>query len=131
MTAAGKRILIVEDDSSLRSLMRRQLENNGYTVVEAEDGTNIVELLNSEHIDLVISDVVMGARGGIHVARDVRQARPEVPILFVTGALSTGSGPLLDVARELGVSQVVAKPYEVNVLLDAVVAAFESPGNRL
>jgi two-component system, cell cycle response regulator CpdR len=131
MTATAKSILIVEDDYAALILMRRQLENNGYTVVAADDSTNIIELLSSEHIDLVITDVVMGARGGIHVARDVREARPEIPILFVTGALSPDSGPLLDVARELGVLQILAKPYETKVLLDAVGAAFGSSGNGL
>jgi two-component system, cell cycle response regulator CpdR len=127
MTATGKTILIVEDDYAALSMMRQQLENSGYSVVEADDSTNIVKLLSAEHIDLVISDVVMGTRGGIHVAQDVRQARPELPILFVTGVLSVDSGPLLDVARELGVRQIVAKPYELEVLLNAVTAAFGSP----
>ncbi len=131
MTTAGKRVLIVDDDVSLRSLMRRQLENGGYAVAEADDGTNIAELFDREQIDLVISDVVMSSRGGVHVARDVRQIRPGVPIIFVTGMLSVDSGPLLDVAGELGISHIIAKPYEMNELLDAVAAAFDSPQNRL
>ena len=131
MTVADKRILIVDDDVALRSLMRRQLEIMGYAVTEADEATDITELLDREHFDLVISDVVMGSRGGIHVARDVRSAHPKVPIIFVTGILSVDSGPLLDVARELGVSRILSKPYETESLLDAVAAAFESPPNRL
>ena len=131
MTAAAQRVLIVDDDDSLRGLMRRQLEGNGYEVVEANEGTDIAALLNREPVDLVISDVVMGSRGGIHVARDVRGVLPAIPIIFVTGVLSTDSGPLLDVARELGVSRIIAKPYQIEDLLNAVAVAIESPPNRL
>ena len=131
MTAAARRLLIVDDDDSLRGLMRRQLEVSGYEVIEANEGTDIAELLNREKVDLVISDVVMGSRGGIHVARDVRGVLPTIPIIFVTGVLSTDSGPLLDVAQDLGVSRIIAKPYETEELLNAVAAAVESPPNRL
>jgi len=131
MSADAKHVLVVEDDIALRTLMRRQLESGGYSVVEAEDGTDIVSLVDREHVEVVISDVVMGGRGGIHLARDVREARPDIPIILVTGALSVGSGPLRDVAEELGVFRIIGKPYDAQALLDAVAAALETPGNRL
>jgi DNA-binding NtrC family response regulator len=125
------RVLIVEDDDALRELMHRQLASAGHRVVESDGSADVAGLLGGHEIDVVVSDVVMGARGGLHVAGEVRREAPDMPIIFVTGALSVESGALLDAARELGVRQIVAKPYETQALLDAVAAALESRDNPI
>lgn len=125
------RILVVEDDDALRPLMRRQLESAGHEVIEADDSIDVSAVLERERVDLVVSDVVMGTRGGLHVARDVRALGKDIPIIFVTGALSVESGPLRDAARELGVHHIVSKPYDTQTLLDTVAAALGSHQNRL
>jgi two-component system response regulator MprA len=106
--------------------MRRQIENAGFEVIEADDSVDVSSLLEREVIDVVVSDVVMGSRGGLHVAKDVRASGRDIPIIFVTGALSVESGPLRDTARELGVRHIISKPYDTQTLLDAISAALGS-----
>lgn len=111
--------------------MRRQVEAAGYDVVEANEETDVADLFTRERIDLVITDVVMGSRGGIHIARDVRAADPGVPVIFVTGAISLESGAIPDIAHELGIQAVLTKPYEAEELLAAIASAFESSPDGL
>ena len=126
MADSPSRILVVEDDDALRALLRRQLESAGHSVIEADDSVEVGSVLEREEIDIVISDVVMGSRGGLHVARDVRALGKNIPIIFVTGAISVESSPLRDAARELGVRHIISKPYDTQTLLDAIAAALGS-----
>ncbi|HEV7705083.1 MAG TPA: response regulator [Gemmatimonadaceae bacterium] len=80
-------ILLVEDESALRSLMRRILERSGYVVLEAEHGAQALEKCESHEgaIDLVVSDIVMPTMGGQEMANRLREVRPNSRLLFVSG----------------------------------------------
>jgi two-component system, cell cycle sensor histidine kinase and response regulator CckA len=80
-------ILLVEDESALRGLMRRILERSGYVVIEAEHGAQALErcLSHEGAIDLVVSDVVMPTMGGREMASRLREVRPNSRLLFVSG----------------------------------------------
>ena len=80
-------ILLVEDESALRGLMRRILERSGYVVLEAEHGAQAIERCVSHEgaIDLVVSDIVMPTMGGREMANRLRVVRPNSRLLFVSG----------------------------------------------
>lgn len=81
------RILIVEDEETVRRLLARALGQEGHQVEVAEDGLDGLELLRAEGgaYDLVLSDIRMPAMDGIAMAEAAGQIHPELPVLFMTG----------------------------------------------
>jgi len=86
-TAGTATILLVDDESALRGLVKRVLERSGYTVLEAEHGVQAIERCASHdaQIDLVVSDLVMPMMGGRELATQLRTMRPNSRMLFVSG----------------------------------------------
>ena len=84
---AGATVLLVEDDPEVRGLFSRFLEKAGYTVIEAADGRDALELFEARGagIDLVITDVVMPNISGPALTTAIRAQRPDVKVLFVSG----------------------------------------------
>lgn len=82
----GQTVLLVEDDLSVRILVKEVLEELGYTAVEAGDGAEAIPVLESARpLDLMISDVGLPGMNGRQLAEVAREHRPHLPILFVTG----------------------------------------------
>ena len=77
-------ILVVDDDRNTRRLMRAVLEPEGYTVTEAENGEDALGVLDREHVDLVILDIMMPVMDGYEFTRTLRDNRNDLPILMVT-----------------------------------------------
>ncbi len=77
-------ILVADDDKHTRMLLRAVLESENYTVSTAENGEQALELLDREHIDLVVLDVMMPGMDGYEFTRIVRQTDSTLPILMVT-----------------------------------------------
>ncbi|MEK4040932.1 response regulator transcription factor [Paenibacillus sp. FSL L8-0493] len=77
-------ILVVEDDKHVRRLLEAVLKREGYDVVTAEDGVKALEVLDSQHIDLIILDIMMPNMDGYEFAKEVRAADSLVPILMAT-----------------------------------------------
>lgn len=77
-------ILVVDDDKNTRALFRAILENEGYTVSTAEDGVRALSLMDSEHIDLVVLDVMMPNMDGYDFTSALRAADNNLPILMVS-----------------------------------------------
>jgi CheY-like chemotaxis protein len=80
-------VLVVEDEEPVRSLARRLLANNGYTVLTAESGAAALTLLadRREPIDLLLTDVVMPGMSGRQLAERLRASRPDLKVLFISG----------------------------------------------
>ena len=79
------RILLAEDDESLRNFLARALERAGYEVVACADGDAAVEALNDGAYDLLLTDIVMPGADGIEVARIAAALKPAPRIMFITG----------------------------------------------
>ncbi|KUO73098.1 MAG: two-component system response regulator [Clostridia bacterium BRH_c25] len=77
-------ILVVEDDKNLRKLMTAVLKQNGYDVLNAEDGVTALDIINISHVDLVISDIMMPNMDGYTLTDELRQLNNNLPILMVT-----------------------------------------------
>ena len=79
-------ILLVEDEEGLRALNARGLTSRGYTVLEASNGVEAIEVLEKQgHVDLVVSDVVMPEMDGPTLLKELRRRDPNVKIIFVSG----------------------------------------------
>ena len=77
-------ILVVDDDRSTRRLMRAILEGENYTVALAENGAQALEIMDREHVDLVVLDVMMPEMDGYTFTRALRAAHSELPVLMVS-----------------------------------------------
>ncbi|MDY0235422.1 MAG: response regulator transcription factor [Gudongella sp.] len=77
-------ILVVEDDKNLRKLMSTILINNGYNAFSAEDGEKALSIMESTHVDLIISDIMMPNMDGYELTNELRRANYNLPIMMVT-----------------------------------------------
>ncbi len=77
-------ILVVDDDKNTRLLFRAELENAGYTVVTATDGREALEVMDREHVDLVVLDIMMPNMDGYEFTRLLRESQNNLPILMVS-----------------------------------------------
>lgn len=77
-------ILIAEDHTNTRRLLKTVLEANGYQAFEAEDGEKALEMLDRQHIDLLIADVMMPKMDGYTLTKELRDAGSLIPILMLT-----------------------------------------------
>ena len=78
------KILVVEDNKNLRKLMVTYLKKNNYEPLEAEDGEQALDIIDKNHIDLIITDIMMPNMAGFELPRELRDANYMLPILFVT-----------------------------------------------
>ena len=81
-------IMIVEDDANQRKLMQSVLLQYGYTVTQAEDGQEALDLLDKKHVDLIILDIMMPKMDGFEFTSTLRQSGCNIPILMVSAKQS-------------------------------------------
>ncbi len=106
-------VLIVEDRGSLRRLMRHALEQAGYAVTVAEDGTAGIRRLEQESFDLVLTDMKLPGASGLEVVEASRRLQPAVPVVVLTayGTVATAVE-----AMKLGAVDFLEKPVEIDEL---------------
>jgi CheY-like chemotaxis protein len=112
-------VLLIEDEQSLRELTRRMLSRAGYAVLVAASGEQALEVLDAhaEPVDLVLSDVMMPGIGGPPAVERIRERRPGIAVLFMSGYVRT------DRDLPLSSAHFLAKPFDRDTLLRAVRAA--------
>jgi YesN/AraC family two-component response regulator len=79
------RILLIDDDDSVRRVLRLMLGQFGHFVIEARNGTEGVELFMEANADLVITDIVMPEKEGLEVLKEIRKLSPAVKIIAIPG----------------------------------------------
>jgi two-component system response regulator PilR (NtrC family) len=107
------RILVVDDERSMREMLAILLKREGHEVSVAENGRAAIELLNQRPFDLVVSDARMPDLDGLEVLRHARSINPSVIAIMVT---AYGSPDLLRGVAQLGVNDYVEKPFNTEVL---------------
>ena len=120
----GQSVLLVEDDESVRLLVRDVLEELGYKATEAADGQQAVRILESgRRFDLMISDVGLPGMNGRQLAEIAREHLPDLPVLFVTGyaeGAAVRGGFLSDNM------QMITKPFQIEMLSARIREMLES-----
>ncbi len=111
------RILVVEDDDTLREALCETIMYGGFGVVSASNGLDALALLESETIEMVISDVQMDGMDGHELLREVKSLRPELHFVLVTAHGSIEKA--VEAMRE-GATDYLLKPFEAEVLLEMV-----------
>jgi DNA-binding response OmpR family regulator len=123
-TAAAKTVLICEDDSNLRTLVRLAL-GDGYRFFEAPDGASGLALAQRTHPDLIVLDLMLPGQSGLDVLAELRSSDDlaETPVLVIS-AWSHAD----EAALEAGADSFVAKPFDPDQLRDAALALLEDDG---
>ncbi|MFK8047100.1 MAG: sigma-54-dependent transcriptional regulator [Halioglobus sp.] len=111
------KVLVVEDDETLREALCDTIQYGGYQVVSATNGAEALTLLETDAVDLIISDVQMDVMDGHALLRKVKSTRPELPFVLVTAHGSIGKA--VEAMRE-GATDYLLKPFEAEVLLEMV-----------
>lgn len=112
-------ILVVEDDDELNALFCSVLNDNGYTTLSAHNGNEALELLDSNFIDLVISDIMMPKMDGLELTKELRSAHLTMPILMITARESIADK---QEGFRAGTDDYMVKPIDVNEMIYRVEA---------
>jgi|SRR5689334_5950957 DNA-binding response OmpR family regulator len=116
------RVLIIDDDVTLRQALTKHLERAGYDTRQAADGDAGIRAFERHAADVVIVDIFMPGQGGLHTIDRLRRAWPGVKIVAISGVPSAGSLDVEGHAVALGADRFISKPFEGAELL-ALVAA--------
>lgn len=116
------RILLIDDDETVRYALKQVLERAGHQVEEATDGHVGVEKFSVHQPDLVITDIIMPNQEGIETIIKLRRLAPDVMIIAMSGGGRTGNRDFLAMAEKLGATKVMAKPFRPKELVEAVEA---------
>ena len=113
------RIIVAEDEPDIRALYAKVLRQNGYEVLEANDGEEVLALLGSSNADLIISDVMMPKMDGYEMVAALRQMHTNIPILLITAKDS-----FLDLRKGFltGADDYMTKPININEMVLRVQA---------
>lgn len=120
MSNMSKTILIADDESRMRKLIRDFLRREGYEVIEAEDGLAALALLDSRPVDLAILDVMMPGCDGWTVCRSLRRKSP-IPIIMLT---AKGEEEDQLCGFDAGADEYITKPFSPKVLVARIQAMF-------
>jgi len=122
MTTLSKKILIVDDDESIRNLMKIWLDQLGYDPEFAENGKEAFEILEKEAFPLIITDLGLLEIDGIKLCAQIREKTPETVISAFSGGITEFES---DQFEEIGFDGVLCKPLKLKVLEHAIEGAFE------
>ena len=110
-------ILVVDDEDAVRQVIRRKLEQCGYDVCEAANGTEAISALRTIPFDLVITDVIMPEKDGIQTLDFIRKECSTTPVIVI----SAPSNQLyLESALGLGAARAFSKPIQLKEIAEAV-----------
>jgi CheY-like chemotaxis protein len=114
-------VLVVDDDPSIRRVVRVVLEASGHSVCEAEDGNEAVAQYEAlSFVGLVITDIVMAGKDGIETIVELRRRRKDLKILVISGGGQVGASTYLRMAGILGANMTLEKPFSAADLKAAV-----------
>jgi two-component system, chemotaxis family, chemotaxis protein CheY len=113
-------ILVIDDVSTMRELVRRMLQGTEHSVIEADDGENGLALFREQRPDVVITDLFMPRKEGIETIREIRRSSSVTKIIAMSGSETFASDLYLNAAERLGADAALAKPFSRAQLLQVI-----------
>ncbi len=117
-------VLVVDDEHSVRSLLRRKLESMGHQVLDARDGREALRILEGQRPDIAMIDVLMPEMDGIEVIMEFKRNAYHFPIIAMPAQGTAKSSWYGDIARMFGAHDVLEKPFtpnEVEAVVDKII----------
>jgi len=121
------RILVIEDDEEMRSLLEDFIEGEGYGVESVEDGSEGFRKLAKENFDLIVTDIRMPGLNGLDILPGLKQIQPSIPIIVIT---AFGSEEVQRRALERGADAYLEKPLQLDQLRTLIQEMVSSQGKR-
>ena len=115
-----RRVLVVDDDSGIRTVVGRVLERAGWSVLDASDGVQALEMLEHREmsIDLVLTDISMPTLDGLELGRRIARMTPPMPVLYMSSELPDA---LVSGGAGRTIPPFLLKPFSMETLVTAVV----------
>lgn len=121
------KILFVEDEEDLTSIVADTLRGQGYDVITASDGIAGLDRYKSEGADIVVADVMMPRMDGFYLGKQIRKLSPTVPLLFLTAKSSIDD---VEEGFEIGANDYLKKPFELRELIVRIKALLRRYGDN-
>jgi two-component system chemotaxis response regulator CheY len=118
-------ILVIDDDRQVCALLKQALEEQGYNVVSALNGSEGINRYRTLPADLIILDILMPEKEGLETILDLRREFPNVKIIAMSGGSERAKLNLLDLARRLGAQYTIDKPFQLQTITDLVKKALQ------
>jgi len=125
--SAMAKILVIDDEESIRSLLDRLLVRKGYDVVIASNGRKGLEFFRREHPDAVLLDLKMPEMDGLMVLKEIRNIDQKLPVIVLTGA---GTPEVEQQAHALGATEFVEKEFSLHHLGDSLKRHLNTSAKR-
>ena len=122
------KILVVDDDKLIRKLVSKTLVRAGYDVVASADGREAASIYRRSPADLMITDLFMPEKEGMEIIMELRRDFPDVKIIAISGAGALGAMEYLEMARMIGATRTLAKPFGQEELLATVRELLDEQG---
>lgn len=110
-------VLLVEDDKELREMLKMSLLRRNFTVLEAENGKAAITHFKPLITDLVVTDLIMPEEDGLKVVIKLKELKPSIKIIAISGGGKVGPGSYLNLAKALGADAIYSKPFSINDLI--------------
>ena len=114
------RVLVIDDQTEIRELLRMTLQAAGYDVVVAPNGRAGLEIHRERPAEVVITDIFMPEQEGLETIQELRRQSPSPKIIAISGGGSLGTLEYLPAAQEFGADRAIGKPFDCEVMVAAV-----------
>ena len=114
------RVLVIDDHTEIRELLRLTLQAAGYDVVVAPNGREGLEIHREWPAELVITDIFMPEQEGLETIQELRRQSPRPKIIAMSGGGTLGTLEYLPAAREFGADHAIGKPFDCEAMVAAV-----------
>ncbi|HLC15607.1 MAG TPA: response regulator [Thermodesulfovibrionia bacterium] len=101
------KILIIEDEDHIRTLLGTMLEQEGYEVLTAQNGKEGIKVFHSNQIDLIITDIFMPEKEGLETITELKKEFPDVKIIAISGGGQKGNLSFLTIAKHIGANRTL------------------------
>ena len=124
------RVLIIDDEAPIRSMLKLMLERDGYEVAEASDGMEAIRVYRQNPADLIITDLIMPNQDGIGMIIALKKEFPDVKIIAMSGGGLNKPEGYLKGAKKLGAACTLTKPIDRDEMLRAIKDILKSPSSQ-
>jgi len=119
------KILVVDDDPSIREMLEEVLKDAGYAVEAAADGLEALRMVKASPPDLLITDIIMPEQDGVGIMLQLAKENPGIKTIAISGGGRISPESYLYMAEKFGAIKTFTKPFDINEFLDAVKNALK------
>ncbi len=113
-------ILIADDETYIRDVIRRAIKPLNHTILEASEGNETLEILRTRHVDILILDLVMPRKGGIETFMEIREKNEDLKIIVITGKIRIENDAVQELTDQFRIDASLSKPFEVEELIEVI-----------